>query len=133
VEGNTTDSVGRRSYALNDSNIWGYGRPKWGTQDGGSEEPKQDETQKPEENPNKNPKVSYAVQLPLLKKGDKGEYVKTLQVLLLAHGCDLGTWGADGDFGRQTQLAVCFFQSSMGLSVDGEVGGDTWNAILSKW
>ena len=132
VEGNTTDSVGRRSYALNDSSIWGYGRPDWGTPDG-SEELKQDEPQKPDAPAPTPSKHTYTIQLPLLKKGDKGEYVKTLQYLLLAHGCDLGTWGADGDFGRATELAVCFFQSPRHLDVDGEVGGDTWNALLSKW
>ena len=30
VEGNTTDAVGKRSYALSDSSIYGYGRPAWG-------------------------------------------------------------------------------------------------------
>ena len=123
VEGNASDMVAKRKYALNDQSIFGYGRPKWGN-------PEDSEAPAPAPTPSKH---TYTVQLPLLKKGDRGDYVKTLQYLLIAHGRDLGTWGADGDFGRETELAVCFFQSSRHLDVDGEVGFDTWNAALSKW
>ena len=34
VEGNTTDSVGKRSYRLDDSSIYGYGRPNWNMEGG---------------------------------------------------------------------------------------------------
>ena len=138
VEGNTTDSVGRRSYALNDSSIWGYGRPDWGTPDEGEADPpaQTEEPQAPVEEP---VKYQYDVKLPLLTIGDKGDYVKTLQALLIARGYDcgnkplIGVEKPDGDFGRSTERAVAFFQSKCRLDVDGEVGGETWACLFSKW
>ena len=139
VEGNTTDSVGRRSYALNDSSIWGYGRPDWGTPDSGSGDSKPSTTPAPEtpQKPAESPTAyMYNVQLPLLMIGDKGGYVKAAQTLLIALGYDcgnkplIGTEKADGDFGRSTERAVAFFQSKNGLEVDGEIGGATWAALL---
>ncbi|MDO4565183.1 MAG: peptidoglycan-binding protein [Clostridia bacterium] len=47
-----------------------------------------------------------------LKKGDKGEDVRQLQLLLLAKELDLGTYGADGDFGSRTEKAVSTFQKN---------------------
>ena len=41
-----------------------------------------------------------------LRRGDKGEDVKELQLKLLAHGYSVGPDGADGDFGRNTETAV---------------------------
>lgn len=141
VEGNTTDSVGRRSYALNDSSIWGYGRPDWGTPDSGSGDSKPSTTPAPEapQKPAQEPQESvytYNVKLPLLMIGDKGGYVKAAQTILIALGYDcgnkplFGTEKADGDFGRSTERAVAFFQSKNGLDVDGEIGGATWAALL---
>lgn len=139
VEGNTTDSVGRRSYALNDSSIWGYGRPDWGTPDSGSGDSKPSTTPAPEtpQKPSTKPKTYlYDVELPLLKQGDKGGYVKTAQLLLIARGYDcgnkplIGAEKPDGDFGKATARAVGFFQSKCGLEVDGEIGGATWAALL---
>ena len=66
---------------------------------------------------------------PSLKKGDKGGYVKELQTELINRGYDLGKWGADGSFGKQTETAVKQFQKDHGLSVDGIVGPATWDAL----
>lgn len=137
VEGNTTDSVGRRSYALNDSSIWGYGRPNWGTPDSSSGDSKTS-TNPTQETPQKPAETAYMynVKLPLLQIGDKGGYVKAVQTLLIARGYEcgnkplIGTEKADGDFGRTTERAVGFFQSKNGLEVDGEIGGATWAALL---
>lgn len=137
IEGNTSDQVARRSYSLNDSSIWGYGRPDWGTPDSGAADDTP-ATEKPVEEPQK-PQESvyeYNVKLPLLMIGDKGGYVKAAQTLLIALGYDcgnkplIGTEKADGDFGRATERAVGFFQSKNGLEVDGEIGGATWAALL---
>ena len=57
----------------------------------------------------------------LLKRGSKGEAVKTVQGLL---GAD-----ADGDFGSKTEAAVKSFQGAHGLSADGKVGKDTLAAL----
>ena len=64
--------------------------------------------------------------LPTLKKGAKGEYVTLLQTKLNQKGYDLGKWGADGDFGSQTEKAVREFQKDHDLTVDGIVGPATW-------
>lgn len=137
VEGNTTDSVGRRSYALNDSSIWGYGRPNWGTPTESSNTSTGNNTTKPE-TPQKPAETAYmySVKLPLLQIGDKGGYVKTAQTLLIARGYScggrkfLGRETADGDFGTSTEKAVGQFQGENGLEKDGEIGGATWAALL---
>lgn len=79
--------------------------------------------------------TTYNVALPLLKKGSTGETVETLQILLKGRGYDLGTYGPkkdgiDGDFGGATENAVECFQEDNGLTVDGDVGGQTWAALL---
>ncbi|MFR9800475.1 peptidoglycan-binding domain-containing protein [Streptomyces sp. MS06] len=64
---------------------------------------------------------------PTLKQGATGERVKTVQYLLNAHGASLTV---DGDFGPATDSAVRSFQSAHGLSVDGIVGTNTWQALV---
>ena len=66
---------------------------------------------------------------PILKKGDKGPHVVDLQTELINRGYDLGKWGADGSFGKQTEKAVKAFQQDHGLAVDGIVGPATWDAL----
>ncbi len=64
-----------------------------------------------------------------LKKGDRGNDVRTLQELLSKHGFPVDT---DGDFGPRTLRAVRAFQSQnldqhgQPLTVDGKVGPLTW-------
>ena len=61
--------------------------------------------------------------MPLLKRGDKGRYVKALQLIL-------GGLDVDGSFGRLTRQAVCIFQKEHKLESDGEVGQQTWTKIF---
>lgn len=68
---------------------------------------------------------------PLLRRGDRGADVETLQKLLLSSGVDLGAFGADGAFGLLTDRAVRAYQRSRGLVVDGIVGRNTWEALES--
>lgn len=70
------------------------------------------------------------VKLPELKRGDKGEYVKALQILLIGRGYSCGTWGADGDFGAATEAALQKFQEDHGLYADGVVGNLTWAKLM---
>lgn len=56
-----------------------------------------------------------------IRKGSRGEAVKTLQT-------KLGIT-ADGIFGAQTELAVKNFQREKGLAIDGIVGAKTWAAL----
>lgn len=71
---------------------------------------------------------TYSVELPLLQKGDDGEDVKSLQILLTGRGCS--TRGFDGNFGTNTDTALRKFQKENGLTVDGKCGPSTWKALL---
>lgn len=74
------------------------------------------------------------VAMRVIKKGNSGEDVKTLQTLLKQKGYK-GSNGKvlaiDGDFGTNCDYAVRNFQKAKGLSVDGIVGEKTWNKILN--
>lgn len=68
------------------------------------------------------------IELSVLKKGSKGEQVKTLQRLLTALGYPCGV--VDGSFGNNTLAGVTAFQKGNKLEVDGYVGKNTWTALL---
>ena len=65
----------------------------------------------------------------ILRNGTEGEDVKELQTMLIQLGYDCGSWGADGEFGDATELAVRAFQYAHGCAVDGEVGPETLAAL----
>lgn len=69
--------------------------------------------------------------LPTLKRGSKGEKVRELQEKLMALGYALPKYGADGDFGAETEKAVKQFQKDWGLKQDGVVGSATWERLLT--
>ncbi len=62
----------------------------------------------------------------VLKKGSKGESVKSLQNQLILCGANIT---ADGDFGTKTETAVKSFQKDMQLTADGIVGSQTQAAL----
>lgn len=141
VEGNSADQVARRVYSHGDGSIFGYGRPDWG-----EAESIDDEIKVPVDFDNIPVTVGvaigdgkYLVEVPLLTIGDGSGYVKAAQTLLIARGYDcgnkplIGVEKADGEFGRSTERAVAFFQSAQGLEVDGEIGCDTWTALLKNF
>lgn len=69
------------------------------------------------------------VQLPLLRRGSKGECVRTAQILLKANKFDCGE--VDSDFGPKTEAAVKSFQEVNGHDeIDGIIGQNTWNDLL---
>ena len=70
---------------------------------------------------------------PLLKLGSKGNYVELLQNKLIEKGYNLQRYGADSNFGNETEKAVKELQDDAGISVDGIVGNDTWSIILSDF
>lgn len=65
----------------------------------------------------------------VLKNGMNGADVKELQADLIRLGYDCGKWGADGDFGDCTEMAVRRFQTQEDLPVDGRVGAETLAAL----
>lgn len=65
--------------------------------------------------------------MPTVKRGSKGEDVRTLQGLLYARHWKISV---DGIFGKQTEDAVRAFQAKYAKPVDGIVGPITWNKLL---
>lgn len=76
--------------------------------------------------------LSCRVELPLLERGMKGEAVRAAQQLLLLRGFQLPRWGADGDFGSETEAAVLEFQQTEKLTADKKIGPESWAALISK-
>ena len=125
VEGNTSDMVAKRTYALSEKTIYGYGRPDWGaggTDEGQGEIVLPDEPEPAADLPTKG--------LPLLRFGSKGESVVAMQGILIARKCSCGPWGADGDFGKDTEAALLAFQRRNGLAADAKCGPVTWAKLL---
>ena len=60
-----------------------------------------------------------------LTNGCEGADVKELQLGLIRMGYDLGRWGADGDFGDHTEMAVKHFQRDHDLDINGEFDAKT--------
>jgi hypothetical protein len=63
-----------------------------------------------------------------VQQGSSGNAVKAVQSQLTAHGISTSV---DGAFGPATNSAVRSFQSSHSLAVDGVVGPNTWQALVS--
>ena len=129
IEGNTSDRVARRQYRIGDGSILGYGRPAY-----------DDVVSTPAPSqpvPAASSLPSCTVTLPELKKGDTHNAVANAQALLIKNGYACGgrivngNEIPDGDFGPSTDKAVRAFQQLKGLSVDGVIGKDTWNALLT--
>ena len=110
IEGNYSQSVKRRTIAVNGKYIRGYGVPKYDTETTTKEE--------------------YTMEMRYLKKGCKGEDVRALQILLIGRGYSCGSAGADGDFGSATDSAVRNYQKAKGIGVDGVVGPKTMSSLL---
>jgi len=66
--------------------------------------------------------------LPLVKQGDIGNDVRTVQALCIARGHAVAV---DGDFGNATAAAVRAVQASYGISVDSVVGPQTWAVLIT--
>lgn len=68
--------------------------------------------------------------LPLLRYGDKGECVRSAQLLLIGRGYSCGRYGADGEIGQDTYNAVIAFQRARSLQQDGIIGAQTWARLI---
>ena len=88
------------------------------------------------------PYVTYAVvpqkenkeeftMLRVLKKGDKGNDVRALQILLAGNGCKGKMYeGGYGSFGANTEGAVKLYQKKVGLPQTGVADEVTWRSLL---
>lgn len=127
IEGNTSNdnilvtnggAVAKKSYNLNSGYIKGYCRPRY-----------KDESGSNSGNNNSSNETVY----PLIQKGSEGKYVRIAQEKLLNKGYKLPKWGADGNFGEETEKAVKELQRDAKIEVDGIVGKDTWKVLNSDF
>lgn len=72
----------------------------------------------------------YSITLGLMRRGDRGERIRALQILLGGRGCNGNMHTPDGIFGPNTEGAVKLYQREMGLTVDGVVGQQTMKALM---
>ena len=103
VEGNTSinsdDNGGSVMVRTRSTNIVGYGRP------------------------------DYGGAFPTLKKGDRGDHVRSWQNYLITCGFDFGKCGADGILGNDTVEAIKQYQRKKGLPVTGVIDTDDWQSV----
>ncbi len=72
----------------------------------------------------------------VLSEGMRGDSIRLLQFFLSAVGTyndQIPVVPVDGIFGPQTREAVIAFQTFAGLTPDGIVGTNTWNALLTAY
>ena len=128
IEGNTSSSSGvvangggvfQKKYMLNHSRIAGYGHPAYDVNNQSSQASVKNENG-----------GTCTMELNVLRKGNKNNSVKALQILLIGNGYPCGSAGADGDFGTSTHDAVIKFQKDKKIGVDGIVGINTWSKLL---
>jgi peptidoglycan hydrolase-like protein with peptidoglycan-binding domain len=58
-------------------------------------------------------------------------YVKLMQTALIGRGFNCGWYGADGEYGQQTKIALYQFQQKNGLETDNICGQETWKSLLN--
>ena len=74
------------------------------------------------------PDVKYiTMEIPVLKRGMKGEAVRALQAQLVGYRYKIAV---DGSFGAKTEAAVKQYQHDHGLKEDGSVGRKTRSKLL---
>lgn len=126
IEGNISNSVGRRNISVNGRYIRGYGVPNYDAEISAPKETqtKSDVSVVPTKTADPTPI--------LLRRGCIGYQVKAMQVLLIGRGYLSGRLADDGEFGQDTERALIRFQTDNGIEVDGICGSQTWNYLLKK-
>ena len=71
-----------------------------------------------------------ALTLPEIAFGDESETVRAMQGLLILRGYSCGRYGADGEFGSMTKLALADFQLDNDLEPDAICGVRTWTRLI---
>lgn len=133
VEGNYSDAVKRRTIARNAQHIRGFGVPDY---DAAADEviitgPCEQTPKAPAaSDTNSGAAEDGKIELPVLRIGAVSETVRAAQILLIGRGCSCGPDGADAEFGSNTRGAVLQYQTGRGLTVDGEIGVQTWSSLL---
>lgn len=71
--------------------------------------------------------IYYSVRLPMLQKGMTRDEVKSMQILIAAHGFYVPLFGK---FDDRTEAAVIEFQKASDMKTTGKCDPDTWRALL---
>lgn len=104
---------------------WGlWGKPRWISYDGAAQPTQPAQPAKPTGS------ALTVSGLPLLRYGGKGECVRSAQLLLIGRGYSCGRCGADGEIGQDTYNAIIAFQRASGLQQDGIIGARTWARLI---
>lgn len=147
VEGNTSDSVGRRTYETSNRSIAGYGTPNWDLAVEDWEKPlvvvenghivnssewnqEDDDTATAVLYPTPSENHSWTPPLLHYAPDDYYEDVKLMQSALNVRNFDSGK--ADGYFGPKTQAAVNRAKSFYKLEVDGICDKALWDKLLER-
>ena len=117
IEGNYKDGVGRRTIEVGDGQIRGYAQPKY------AEEKEED---------------TCTLELPVLRKGSKNNYVKNVQRILNKKGykgIDGKPLTIDGEYGDSTAAAVELFQKNAKYTKQepGVMTAKTWDRLLRSY
>lgn len=133
VEGNSSDAVRKNNYNLGTSYIAGFGRPNWDifTSNVPTTPVADENTSTPAPKQPKQELCCIEIQLPVIQYGDASMWVKLMQTALIGRGFNCGWYGADGEYGQQTKIALFQFQKKMGLETDYVCGERTWSKLLS--
>lgn len=67
-----------------------------------------------------------------LSRGSKGEDVRKMQQTLIDKGYSVGSAGADGSYGPDTEKAVLRYQKNNGLKTDGIAGNNTLGKLYGS-
>ena len=67
----------------------------------------------------------------VLENGSEGDDVKEMQQALIGLGYICGSYGADGEFGDMTEMAVRAFQAGKGLKQTGKYDAETHAALMA--
>ena len=135
VEGNSSDAVRKNTYRLGDGYIAGFGRPNWDifTSNSTPSVTTGEDTKPSAPEPQKQKTCSVALTLPVIEYGDTSMWVKLMQTALIGKGFNCGWYGADGEYGQQTKIALFQFQQKNADKVgeaDMVCGQRTWRALL---
>lgn len=132
VEGNSSDSVRRNSYAKTNPIIAGYGRPNWSVL-ADVDDPVDKPQEKPQEETAPEVNILYmTTRMPIIKPNMAKiplECVRTLQIILNGKGENLTV---DSLYGWKTQTATENWQKNHSLEPDKEVGALTWRSLLTE-
>ena len=140
IEGNTSDSVGRRTYNIGNQSIAGYGTPNWklvenwvvvehGQIVNSSEWAKDEDTATAVLQPTAPSPENHSWQPPLLKYAPDDYFaaVCVLQGILNCRNWDSGK--VDGYFGAKTQAAVNRARRFFDMDADGICDAELWKRL----